>query len=99
MRGMTTQAQAAPPAPAAAATAQRRIRIRRVSGAGALTLGGAAFGALGLTWVLYERILATNGVLGFWVSWYVVFLLMYAAMASMQWDSLAVRDKVSSVAF
>jgi phosphate transport system permease protein len=93
---MTTQAQAPP---AAAVTAQRRIRIRKVSGAGALTLGGAAFGALGLTWVVYERILATNGVLGFWVSWYVVFLLMYAAMASMQWDSLAVRDKVSSVAF
>lgn len=74
------------------------MRIRRVSTEGSLTLAGAASGALALTWVLYERILPTTGVLGFWVSWYVIFLLMYSAMASLQWDKLAVRDKVASVA-
>jgi phosphate transport system permease protein len=88
------------PAPGITAPApERRVRIRRVSREGALTLGGAAVGALALTWLLYERILAASGVLGFWVSWYVIFLLMYAAMAAMQWDPRAVRDKLASVAF
>jgi phosphate transport system permease protein len=92
---MTTQAQQAPDT---APPRELRVRIRRVSAEGVLTLAGAGFGALALTWVLYERILPTTGVLGFWVSWYVIFLLMYAGMAALQWDKLAVRDKVASVA-
>lgn len=86
-------------APGKAAPAQRRVRIRKVSTEGALTLGGAGAGSLALTWVLYERVLAFNGVLGFWLCWYVIFLLMYSALAAMQWDSRAVRDRVASVAF
>jgi phosphate transport system permease protein len=94
---MTTQTQAE--RDTAVPPAERRLRIRKVSTEGALTLIGSAAGALGLTWVLYERVLPFNGVLGFWVCWYAVFLLMYSAMAAMQWDSRAVRDKVASVAF
>jgi phosphate transport system permease protein len=85
-----------PPAPAAR---ERRVRIRRVSTAGALSLLGSAAGSLGLTWVLYERVLPANGALGFWVSWYVIFLLMYMAVAALQWDGRVVRDRVASVAF
>lgn len=76
----------------------RRVRIPKVTADGALTLLGAAAGALGLAWVLYERVLPFNGVLGFWVCWYVIFLVCYAAMAYLQWDRLAVRDRVVSVA-
>ncbi len=74
------------------------LRIRPVTAAGLLTIGGAAAAALALDWVLYERILPFTGVLGFWVCWYFVFLLCYTAVAAMQWDRLAVRDRVVSVA-
>ncbi|HEX4060467.1 MAG TPA: ABC transporter permease subunit [Streptosporangiaceae bacterium] len=103
---MTTSTRA--PAPGAASQdapevtappAEQRVRLRRVTKDGALTLFGAAFGSLGLTWVLYERVLAFSGVLGFWLSWYVIFLLMYCAMAAVQWDRRAVSDRVASVAF
>ncbi|HEY1917918.1 MAG TPA: phosphate ABC transporter permease PstA [Streptosporangiaceae bacterium] len=92
----TTQA---PEAVQTAAPAERRVRLRAITRDGALTLGGAATGAVALTWILYERILSFNGVLGFWVSWYVIFLVMYASLAAMQWDSRLVRDRVASVAF
>jgi phosphate transport system permease protein len=92
----TTQAQeTAQPAPAP----ERRVRLSAVTLDGAMTLGGAALGALALDWVLFERVLSFNGALGFWVCWYVLFLLMYAGLAAMQWDSRAVRDRVASVAF
>jgi phosphate transport system permease protein len=103
---MTTQTRAAAPGaapqgtpPPAAAPAERRVRLRGVTRDGALTLLGAAAGALGLTWVIYERVLAFSGVLGFWVTWYVIFLAMYCAMAALQWDRRAVADRVASVAF
>jgi phosphate transport system permease protein len=92
----TTQA---PEAAQTAAPAERRVKLRAVSRDGAMTLGGAAVGALALNWILYERILSFNGVFGFWVCWYVLFLLMYACLAAMQWDSRLVRDKVAAVAF
>ena len=94
--GLTGQAQGGS---APAGPAQRRVRIRRVTAEGALSVAGAAAGSLALTWVLYERVLPANGALGFWVSWYVIFLLMYTAVAALQWDGRMVRDRVASVAF
>jgi phosphate transport system permease protein len=73
------------------------LRIQRVSTEGVLTLLGAAGGALGLDWVLYERVLPFTGVLGYWVCWYVAFVILYTAMAALQWDRLAVRDRVVQV--
>ena len=93
--GTAAQAQEAA---APAVTPQRRVRIRRVSTEGALSVIGSAAGSLALTWVLYERVLPFSGALGFWVSWYVVFLLMYTAVAALQWDGRIVRDRVASVA-
>ena len=78
--------------------ADRKVRIVRVSPEGAATLGGAAASALALVWVLYERVLPFTGVLGFWLCWYVAFLLLYAAMARMQWDWRDVVNKVMAVA-
>ena len=74
------------------------LRIRSVTAADTLTLVGAATGALALDWVLYERVLPFSGVLGFWTCWYVLFLVFYTSIASLQWDRLAVRDKVVQVA-
>lgn len=87
------------PARTPAATAERRIHIPRVTAAGAATIGGSAAGALGLTWVLYERVLPFTGVLGFWVSWYLVFMLLYAAMAVIQWDRMEAANRLTSVLF
>ena len=84
--------------PAVAQGTERKVRIVRISPEGAATLGGAAVSALALVWVLYERVLPFTGVLGFWVSWYVVFLLLYAAMAAMQWDRRDVVNRVTTVA-
>jgi phosphate transport system permease protein len=85
------------PAGTGAAGTDRKVRIIRVSPAGAATVAGAAAGALGLVWVLYERLLPFTGVLGFWVCWYVLFLLLYAAMARMQWDRRDVINRVMTV--
>lgn len=74
------------------------LRIRSVTAADTLTLVGAATGALALDWVLYERVLPFSGALGFWVCWYVLFLVFYTSIASLQWDRLAVQDKVVQVA-
>ena len=74
------------------------LRIRSVTAADMLTLVGAAAGALALDWVLYERVLPFSGALGFWVCWYVLFLVFYTSIASLQWDRLAVQDKVVQVA-
>ena len=86
---------AAPPAEPGADTP---IRLRQVTAEGALTLAGAAGAALALDWVLYERVLPFTGVLGFWFCWYVLFLLCYTGVASLQWNPLAVRDRIVSLA-
>jgi phosphate transport system permease protein len=88
---------------AAAATAPQKaepkVRISTFTPAGAATVAGAAAGALGATWVLYERALPFTGVLGFWLSWYLMFVLLYAAIARLQWDKREVTQRLTTVAF
>ena len=38
-----------------------------------------------------------SGGFGFWVVWYLVFLLLYLAVAGLQWTKLVVRDKFMAV--
>src|SRR5579871_4397258 len=78
----------AAPAPAAAITAEPKVRLRTGSGESRATLIGAAAASAGLVWIVYERVLPFSGVLGFWICWYLVFLLLYWVMARMQWDRL-----------
>jgi phosphate transport system permease protein len=73
------------------------LRIRRLTAEDTLTIGGSAVGALALDWVLYERVLPFTGVLGFWICWYLIFVLCYTSVAALQWDRLAVRDRTVSV--
>jgi phosphate transport system permease protein len=95
MAASTVSTQTATPGPP---PADAPLRLRAVTAEGTLSLAGAAVGALALDWVLYERVLPFTGVLGFWVSWYVLFLALYTAIAALQWDLLSVRDKFFSVA-
>lgn len=73
------------------------MRIRQVTSEDLITLIGTAASALALDWVLYERILPFTGALGFWLCWYLLFLVSYSAVAALQWDALAVRDRIVSV--
>src|SRR5205823_9938831 len=59
-----------------AATGQVMVRPSALTAADAGSLAGAAAGALGLVWLLYERILPFSGALGFWLCWYVAFLAL-----------------------
>ena len=94
---MTIREQAPAAAAAAGADVERKVYISRVTAAGAATVVGAGAGALGLVWVLYERVLPLSGVLGFWLCWCAAFLLLYAAMARLQWDKREVSQRVATV--
>jgi phosphate transport system permease protein len=95
---MLTQGSRPPAVATAPPPPERRIHISRVTPAGAATVVAAGLGALGLVWVIFERVLPFSGVLGFWVLWYVVFLAMYAVMARLQWDKREVSHRVATVA-
>jgi phosphate transport system permease protein len=73
------------------------LRLSKVTAEDVLSLVGAAAAALALDWVLYERALPFTGVLGFWLCWYGLFLICYTGIATMQWNGLAVRDRVVAV--
>ncbi len=73
------------------------IRLWQVTAEGMLTILGAAAAALALCWVLFERVLPFTGVLGFWLCWYGLFLACYTGVAALQWNRLAVRDRVVAV--
>jgi phosphate transport system permease protein len=85
--------------PGLPALADVPVRIRSGSAEGAATTVGAAIAALCLTWLLYEQVLPFSGALGFWLFWYALFLVMYAALAVLQWDRLEAVSRVTSVAF
>lgn len=91
-----TPPAAAAPAPARPAP-QRRIRIRAFTADTALTLFGSAAGALGLTWLAYERILPLSGALGFWLLWYVLFVAFYGCVTAIVWGRRAVADRVITI--
>ena len=78
-------------------SADEPLRIQTVTPEDVLTVAGAAIGALGLDWLVYERLLPLSGALGFWVCWYVLFALFYVAAAAMRWNRLVVRDKAVAV--
>lgn len=78
---------------------EARVRTRTGSAEGSATFIGAAAASLGLVWLIYERLLPFSGTLGFWLCWYVVFLVVYYVMARMQWDRLDARNRMAAVAF
>src|SRR5258707_1779515 len=75
-----------------------RVRFNSTSAAGSETFIGPAGASLGLVWVVYQRVLPLSGVLGFWITWYVLFLALYLVMARLQWDRLDARNRLRAVA-
>jgi len=62
------------------------------------SVSGAAIGSLALVWVLFERVFAFSGLLGFVVCWYVTFVLLYAWVTGVSNPRTAVVDRVAAVA-
>jgi phosphate transport system permease protein len=108
---MATVTENPPPAPASPGTSPappgtspapqapdtpRRLRGYRTEDA--LGLAGAAVGSLALTWLLYGRILPVSGVLGFVISWYLAFLLLYATVTGLSNPRPVVKDRVAAAA-
>jgi len=60
-----------------------------------MSLWGSLVGSLALVWVLYEKVLAFSGSLGFVVCWYVAFLLMYAGVTKLGNPWVVVKDRLS----
>lgn len=85
--------------PAAQVSGEPRVRTRSATSQDGATFIGAAVAALGLVWLVYERVLPFSGVAGFWICWYALFLAIYFAMARMQWNKLEARNRLAAVAF
>src|ERR1700759_394037 len=82
-----------------AGSGQVRVRPGSLTAADVGTMAGAAAGALGLVWLLYERILPFARAPGFWVCWYVAFLGLYWGIARTQWEPRHVREKLATAVF
>jgi phosphate transport system permease protein len=79
--------------------AEHPDRPRQVSALTAedrLSLVGSMFASLALVWVLYTQVLPFHGVVGFAISWYVVFLVLYAGVAVLVHPLPIVVDRVWS---
>jgi phosphate transport system permease protein len=59
-------------------------------------LFGSAAGSLALTYVLFELVLPFDGTIGFFVSWYLVFLTMYISVTAMSNPRVVVVDRLAS---
>lgn len=84
-----------------AATTPATPEVRRVtSGRGpvdVVLLLGAIAAALGLTTVLFTRVLSDPGPVGFVIVAYALFLVLYGVLVSLGDNGLAVRDKLAAV--
>lgn len=84
-----------PPQPGPGPSGQRRPRpVTARTADDWLSLGGSLVGALGLVWVTYDRLLPFSGPIGFFVCWYIVFLLCYGAVSAMAHPRQVVVDRL-----
>jgi phosphate transport system permease protein len=74
-----------------------RIRPRAFRPADATDLLGAAAGSFCLTWLVYERLTPLSGGLGFFVTWYALFLVTVWFLARERVGALHARDRLASV--
>jgi phosphate transport system permease protein len=71
-----------------------RVKVGGISNELVLHVASAAFGALGLVWLTYTKLLPLTGSIGFWLSWYAAFLVLLAAVSWTTLDRMAVTDRV-----
>ena len=90
----TTPVQPVPPASPGETEPELRIRHRAVTLDSTCALLGSLAGAMGLAWLVYERILPTSGAFGFWTVGFVTFLVFYSVVAALVWGKRAVADRL-----
>ncbi len=61
-----------------------------------LSLAGAAVGSFALTWLLLQRILPVDDLLGFVICWYLAFLALYAAVTTVLNPRPVVVDRLAA---
>ena len=71
-----------------------RVQVGGVSNELVVHVASAAFGALGLVWLIYTKLLPITGTMGFWLTWYVAFLVLLAAVSATTLDRMAVTDRI-----
>ena len=76
---------------------EERIAVREFRGSDALELVACAFGSFCLTWLVYERLTPLSGGIGFFVSWYGLFLLATWFVARDRLGELEARDRLARV--
>jgi len=76
---------------------EERIAVREFQGSDALELLGCAFGAFCLTWLVYERLTPLSGGIGFFVSWYALFLIAVWFVVRDRLGPLEARDRLARV--
>jgi phosphate transport system permease protein len=80
-----------PPAPRERA---RRTRVGGPTPELVLHVVSALLGALALDWLVYEQLVPMTGGIGFWLVWYVLFLVLLAAVSATSLDRVAVVDRL-----
>jgi len=74
-----------------------RRRLERFSSDDLFELLGSAISALALMWVIFDRLVAFEGVFGFVVCVYLMFLCIYAVVSGQHHGRLAASDRVMTV--
>ncbi len=80
------------PSDAVAPLGEALIRIRRLDPDSVITYCGAAFSALALAWLIYERFAPFSGGLGFLVVAWTAFCIIVYSLCRQQWGKIAARD-------
>jgi phosphate transport system permease protein len=76
---------------------QQRRRIGKMTRSDILNLVGAVASGLCVTLLLFGRLAAFSGLIGFLATAYIAFLITYAVLVSISDDGPAVRDRVMTV--
>jgi phosphate transport system permease protein len=74
--------------------APRRLEVRTLDER--LSLAGSALGALALVWLVYGRLLALSGVLGFVVLWFAAYLVLYSLVTLQSHPGPVVLDRLAA---
>lgn len=72
-----------------------RLVIRRVERDDVIITAGSALAAYATVWFLAERLLGVRGTLGFWLSWYVAFLLISSGLTWQIRDRVRAKDQIA----
>jgi phosphate transport system permease protein len=74
-----------------------RVRPRSIQPADVIDIVGAAVGSFCLAWLIFEALTPLSGGLGFFVSWYVLFLAMVWFLARERVGAVQARDRLVGV--